>query len=234
VNNVFSGDVQDLEVIDAIPVAAAVLDPIRSQILEALAEPGSATTVAAAIGASRQKVNYHLRTLEEQGLVRLVEERPRRGLTERVMVASARSYVVSPAVLGVANADPDRVDRLSSDYLIALGARLIREVDTMARQAKQADQQLATLAIDTDIRFGSAGRRAEFTRELAEAVTSLAAKYHDEESDGGRWHRLGVGAHPRPAATVTSAAEPTADNTDNIASDTGNASDTGQTAQRSD
>ena len=30
----------------------------------------------------------------------LVEERPRRGLTERVLVASARSYVVSPEVLG--------------------------------------------------------------------------------------------------------------------------------------
>ena len=76
--------------IDEPTVAVAVLDPLRAKVLAALAEPGSATTVAGALGEPRQKVNYHLRTLEDHGLVRLVEERPRRGLTERVMVASAR------------------------------------------------------------------------------------------------------------------------------------------------
>ncbi len=190
--------VRDLEVIDTVPVAAAALDPVRAKILELLAEPGSATTVAAALGSSRQKVNYHLRTLEQLGLVRLLEERPRRGLTERVMVASARNYVVSPAVLSSAGADPSRINRLSADYLIALGARLVREVGTMARKAGEANRPLATLAVDTDIRFGSPARRAEFAAELAEMVTELAAKYHDEDSTDGRWHRLVVGAHPRP------------------------------------
>ena len=194
--------------IEAATAAVAVLDPVRSRVLEALAEPGSATTVAAAIGASRQKVNYHIRTLEEQGLVHLVEERPRRGLTERMVVASARNYVISPAVLGTAGVDPERVDRLSSDYLIALGARLIREVGILARNARAADRQLATLAVDTDIRFASAARRAEFTRELAEVMTTLAAKYHDEESDGGRWHRVVIGAHPRPAADPVDSSPP--------------------------
>ena len=79
----------DLDVIDEPAAAIAALDPIRSRILTELAEPGSASTVAATLGLPRQKVNYHLRLLEQHGLVELVEERPRRGLTERVVRATA-------------------------------------------------------------------------------------------------------------------------------------------------
>lgn len=188
----------DLEVLDQPSVAAAALDPMRAAILAALAEPGSASTVADGLGIARQKVNYHLRVLEAAGLVRFVEERPRRGLTERVVVATAKSYVISPEALGDTAADPNRTDRLSTSYLIAVAARMIREVAELARGAERARKPLATLAIDTEIRFASAADRAAFTDELAATVTSLAARYHDERSPNGRWHRLIVAAHPRP------------------------------------
>lgn len=188
----------DLDVIDEPAAAMAALDPTRARILAELAEPGSATTVAAALGLPRQRVNYHLRTLEQHGLVELVEERPRRGLTERVVRATARGYVLAPPPLGRDAADPGRADRLSSRYLIALAARVVREVAGLTRRADEAGQPLATLAIDTDVRFADAADRAAFTRELSEAVTALVARYHDESAPGGRWHRLVVAAHPRP------------------------------------
>lgn len=190
----------DLQVIDEPVAAAMVLDPLRAKVLAALGEPGSATTVAQALGEPRQKVNYHLRALEEHGLVHLVEERPRRGLTERVMVASARSYALSPELLGESAADPARTDRLSARYLIALAARVLREVAELARRAERAGKPLATLAIDTEIRFASAAERAAFTEELGGLVASLAARYHDATAPGARWHRLVVVAHPRPAS----------------------------------
>lgn len=192
--------VLDIEVLDDPAAAAAALDPARARLLAALREPGSATSVAAALGESRQKVNYHLRALEAAGLVELVEERPRRGLTERIVVATARSYVVSTAALGPGGADPSRTDRLSSRYLVALGARLVREVGALARGAERAGQPLATLALDTEVRFASAAERAAFTEELAASVRALAARYHDEEAPGGRRHRIVVAAHPVPRA----------------------------------
>jgi DNA-binding transcriptional ArsR family regulator len=191
--------VLDLDVIDDPAAAVAALDPVRGRILAVLAEPGSSTTVAHSLGLPRQKVNYHLRVLEEHGLVRLVEERPRRGLTERVVVATARAYVVSPSALGDNAATVARTDRLSSRYLIALAGRMVREVAGLARAADAAGTPLATLSIDTDIRFASAADRTAFAAELTNAVTDLAARYHDEHSPGGRWHRLVVAAHPRPA-----------------------------------
>lgn len=97
------------------------------------------------------------------------------------MVASATTYVVSTNALGPVGAGPDRTpDRLSASYLIALGARLVRELGALQRAATYARKRLATLAIDTEIRFRSAADRASFTHELTEAITTLSARYHDE------------------------------------------------------
>ena len=189
----------DLEVIDDPAAAVAALDPVRARLLAALAEPGSAATLAVQTGLSRQKVHYHLRALENHKLVRQVAERRWGGLTERLFAATAASYVISPGALGEAASDPARVsDRLSARYLIALAARIIREVAGLTRRAEQQDKRLAVLAIDAEIRFGTAADRAAFAGELAAAVTSLASRYHDESAPGGRWHRLLVAAHPRP------------------------------------
>jgi DNA-binding transcriptional ArsR family regulator len=195
--------VLDVEVIDDPRAAAAALDPLRARILGVLRRPGSATTVATELGESRQKINYHLRSLERVGLVELVEERPRRGLTERVMRTAADSWIVSPAALGDLAAEPDTMDRLSSRYLIAVAGRLVGEVGELARAARRAGQPLATLTIDTEIRFADPDARAAFTAELADAITSLAARHHDESAPAGRWHRLIVAAHPRPTTAAT-------------------------------
>jgi DNA-binding transcriptional ArsR family regulator len=191
--------VLDVEVIDDPAAAVVALDPIRARLLAELAEPGSAATLAARVGIARQKINYHLRTLEAHGLVRMVEERRWGGLTERLLVATAASYVVSPDALGAAATDPGRAsDRLSARYLIAVAARIVREVGLLARRAEQAEKRLPTLALDAEIRFRSAAERAAFTDDLAAAVAALVSRYHDESAAGGRRHRLVVAAHPLP------------------------------------
>ncbi len=183
-------------VIDDPSAAVAVLDPLRARILGALREPGSASTVARDLGESRQRVNYHLRALEERGVLREVGHRQRRGLSERIVQATAESYVVSPSVLGELDARPDRCDRLSTAYLLAVAARLLREVATLSGRSDRAEQPLATLTLDSELRFGSPDARAAFTAELTAAVHDLVARYHDESAPGGRWHRLVVAAHP--------------------------------------
>ncbi len=189
----------DIQVIEDPAAAAAALAPMRSRLLSQLAEPASAATLAARVGLTRQKVNYHLNALEAHGLVQVAEERKWGGLTERLLVATAASYVVSPGALGPIAADADRtIDRLSASYLIALGARIVREVGALVRRAKETDKRLATLAMDAEVRFRSATDRAAFSNELAAAVTSLISKYHDESAPGGRAHRLVVVAHPLP------------------------------------
>ena len=92
--------VLDIQVIDDPAAAAVALGPMRSRLLSELASPASAATLAARVGLARQKVSYHLNALEAHGLVRLAQERKWGGLTERLLVATAASYVVSSSALG--------------------------------------------------------------------------------------------------------------------------------------
>lgn len=191
----------DLCVIDDPASASVALDPVRNRLLSELRAPMSAASLAGRMGLSRQKVNYHLRTLEEHGLVRVDSEKRWGGLTERRLVATAASYLVSPGALGPVAADPARgMDRLSASYLVALAGRIVREVGQLLRKADKLHKRLATLSIDTEVRFRSAEDRAAFSRDLTAAVAALVSRYHDESAPGGRRHRLVIGSYPAPRA----------------------------------
>jgi DNA-binding transcriptional ArsR family regulator len=187
----------DVTVIEDPATAEVSLDPMRSRLLAELAEPASASMLATRVGLPRQKVNYHLRALEEHGLVELVEERRKGNMTERVMQATAASYVISPTALAAVAPDPERApDRLSARWLLAVAARLVREVGTLIVGADKTRKRLATFALDGEIRFASAADRSAFAAELGDAVVALVAKYHDESAESGRPHRVIVAVHP--------------------------------------
>jgi DNA-binding transcriptional ArsR family regulator len=190
--------VHDVTVIDDPAAAEASLDPIRARLLAELSEPGSASTLAARVGLSRQKANYHLRALERHGLVELVEERRRGNCTERLLQATAASYVISPRALPAVAPDPSRrPDERSARWLLAVAGRLVAEVGELIARASAAGRPLATLGADSEVRFASAADRAAFATELAQAVNGLVARYHDETAPGGRSHRLVVALHPK-------------------------------------
>lgn len=177
--------------------AAALLDPLRLKLLERLSEPNSASGLARQLRLPRQKVNYHLRELEKAKLVELVEERRKGNCIERVVRATAVTYVIDPAALGKLAADPSRVrDRFSSAYLVAVAARAIHELAALRAGAEKAGKKLATMTLETEVRFASAEARNAFAEELTNALADLTAKYHDEKSPGGRRFRFFAGGHP--------------------------------------
>lgn len=188
----------DVTVIENAAAAEASLDPIRTRLLAELAsEPGSATTLSKRVGLPRQKVNYHLRTLERHGLIGLVEERRRGNLTERVMRATAAAYVISPQALAAVEPDPAHApDRLSAFWMLALASKLVGDVGALLSGATKAGKRLATFAMDGEVRFATPADRAAFAEELSAALAGLVAKYHDDAAPDGRRHRIVLAIHP--------------------------------------
>ena len=80
--------------------------------------------------------------------------------------------------------------------MLALAARLVRDVGSLLVGSRRAGKRLATFALDGEVRFASAADRASFAEELAHAVAGLVAKYHDDAAEGGRPHRIVVAIHP--------------------------------------
>lgn len=195
-----------LAVIDDPEQAAALVQPDRQKLLEALAEPDSSAGLARRFALPRQRLNYHLRELERVGLVELVGERRKGNCIERVVRATARSYVISPTALGVVGSRPGGPtpgDRLSATYLIGVTARTIREVGSLLSRAAAAGKRVATFTLDAEIRFRTADERAQFADEFSAAVATLVARYHDPDTRGGRTFRVVTSVHPRVPDTDT-------------------------------
>ncbi|WP_433324539.1 ArsR/SmtB family transcription factor [Spirillospora sp. CA-294931] len=168
------------------------LSLLRRRLLEELSEPGSATTLAARLGETRQKINYHLREMEKGGLVELVELRQRRGRTERVLRASARSVVIAPTVIGDARRDGQ--DRFAADALLSAAARTFNDVAELRERADAAGKRLVTFTVDTEIAFAEPADIERFTQRLADRLADLAAEFHSPAS--GRRYRVVIGGHP--------------------------------------
>ncbi len=192
-----TGAMQELQVVQGTSQVAAMLHPLRMQLLETLREPHSASGLAKKLGLPRQKVNYHLRELESQSLVELVEERRRGNCTERVLRTTARYYLISPETVGALAADPAEIqDRFSSAYLLAIVSKALRDLGLLRERAQKARKRLATFSLQTEVRFASPQARHDFTEELSQEIARLAAKYHDEKAETGRSFSFFLGAHP--------------------------------------
>lgn len=186
---------------------AAALSPVRMRVLAQMHEPASATSLAPRLGLSRQSLNYHLRELEREGFVELVEERARRGCIERLLKVTSRAFVVDPGLLGVLADDPAQTrDRFSSTFLLATMANVIRDVAVLAERARAVEQPLATVTMDCEVRFESPASFRAFSDELARTVTVLAAKYNAASSHARRF-RVVVGSHPIVTKSASVAAE---------------------------
>ena len=123
-------------------------------------------------------------------------------VTERILRATAASYLISPAALASVAPDPHRFsDRFSAFWLLALAGRMVQEMGQLIAGAAAARQKLATFAIDGEITFRPAADRAAFAEELGVAVTRLVDKYHD---GGPPSRRSGAGAPAAGASTGSS------------------------------
>ena len=186
----------EIAVISDSAAAESSLDPVRAQLLRELAVRASASMLSARMGIPRQRLNYHIRALEKHGLISLVEERKRGNMTERLYQATAEAYVISPSALPDLQPDPRRhPETLSAQWLLAVSARLVRDVGALIAAAAKQGRQVATFALDGEIRFATAGDRARFATELTDAVATLTSKYHDEKSPRGRNFQLVVAMH---------------------------------------
>jgi DNA-binding transcriptional ArsR family regulator len=180
--------------------ALVLLHSERRRLVEALAvQPDSAAGLARRLNEKRQRLNYHLRLLEDAGIIELAEGRQAGSRTERVLRVVARRFVLDPLVAGpLGRVEPAGTgDRFSATYLVAVAARAIRELSELMRRAVVRRSRLATAALNTSVRLRSPAQFGVFIDELTEAVAQVVARHHHEGGDG-RWYRVVAGVYPGP------------------------------------
>lgn len=198
-----------LAVLDSDTPAASLLDPVRREILDLLREPGSAVAVAGRLGLPRQRIGYHIRALEQAGLLQHVGDRRKGNCTERLLQSSARQYLIAPQLLGALGTDPRQIaDQGSSAYQVAVAAEVAQTVATMREAAEAAGRKVPTVTMQVDIRFATPTAQQEFASELTAAIGALVQKHHSADGRGFRFSVLG---HPNYRERGTGNREPAVD-----------------------
>ena len=189
--------VRHLDIIDDPARARVALQPTRLRLLHLLEQPQSAPQVARAIGLPRQRVLYHLRRLEAQGLVEAHDHGSVGRRIDRSYVRTATSYAIAPKTLGGVAVDTRTVtDAFSSAYLSAVAGRALDDLAALGRAAAARGKRVPTLTLETDVRFATPGDQRRFADELTAAFTTLAAKYHQPEATTGRTFRVFACGYP--------------------------------------
>jgi len=158
--------------IDDTAVAAALLQPLRLDLLKRMAEPCSCPELAETLGVPTQQVNYHMRKLTEAGLVERVNERRVRGTVEGIYQAKAASYWLSPQLVGRLGARRT-LDEAGLSYLLSLAEDLQNDVAKLA----EAPQSAPCLGVSVQVELADAEQRGEFLAEVQELLQALARKY---------------------------------------------------------
>ncbi len=186
-----------VNIIEDSKTASSLLNPMRRQMLEHLKEQNTASGLARILHITRQKVNYHLRELEKRGLVEFVKENKRGNCVERILQATARSYLISLESVGQLPLDVKQIkNEFSSTYLVAVASNMINEVAQLKSKAEKANKKLATFTLQSEIRLASPKSLHNFTEELSKFTAKLVAKYHDERTPKGRKYKFNICAHP--------------------------------------
>jgi len=180
--------VKDVEYLDRLEQAEALLKPQRVDVLRQLAEPRSCTEVATVLDQTPQRVYYHVKRLVEAGLVKQVSERKVRAVSEGVYQATARSYWLSPGLVGRLGPRVAR-DELSLGYLVDLMEEVQADVAALDRTAPE----LPSIGVSGEIRV-EPERRQEFLDELKTTLQDLFTRYGGAEGDA---FKLAVACYPK-------------------------------------
>jgi DNA-binding transcriptional ArsR family regulator len=184
-------------IVDESEALVALSHPTRVALLDLLREPMSAAGAARALHQPRQRVNHHLKALEDAGLVVAVETRQQRGFVETLYRAVAGTFLVSQRVAW--GGDKRRIKALRSQHaletLVLTGERLQRDAAALLDRAAFDGDEIASAAVTSEVRFATDTDRAAFIREHLAHLKSLMDRYASRTGDQ---YRVVLAVHPDP------------------------------------
>ncbi|GAA1762977.1 helix-turn-helix domain-containing protein [Nonomuraea sp. AD125B] len=180
---------RDILYLEAIEQAEALLKPQRVEVLRQLAEPRTCSEVAAVLGQTPQRVYYHVKRLVEAGLVDQVAERKVRGISEGIYQAGARSYWLSPRLVGRIGGLRRARDELSLGYLLDLMEEVQEDIAALDRTAPE----LPSVGLSGEIHLRTE-QRQQFLTDLQTMLQDLFTRYGGAEGDA---FKLAVACYPK-------------------------------------
>ena len=186
---------RDVMLVENTDQASAVLNPLRLELLRRADEPRTCAQLAEALGETPQKIYYHVKVLESAGAIEKIAERRVRGISEGHYRATARSYWLSPKLVGRIGGARRARDQMSLGFLLSLVEDLQSDVGRLAETRRE---ETPALGFTAQVRLAKSADRTAFLSDLQNAIQSIAKKHGAAGSSGPDTFRLVVACYPRP------------------------------------
>jgi DNA-binding transcriptional ArsR family regulator len=176
--------------------AAALLHPVRSEIISLLKEPRSATELSKQMNDSPQKVNYHLKTLEKSGLVVRAGTRNVRNLVEVLYRSVGKTFLLSDS-LGLSQEQVQKLqDQTALAHVLAFTEKVKRDAVSLMEQTEE--EQIPSAVMELEISLAGLTERQAFLQDYSNMLTELINKHHDPKQNDSRTFHVSMTMYPKP------------------------------------
>ncbi len=179
-SNISSVEPMEQLVVDDLETLKVLSDPLRMQIAEFMShQPRTVKQVAKELGTTPHKLYYHVKLLEDHGLIRVVETRLVSGIVEKHYQIAAKDIVVAEGLLSVSKPEGKSeietlissiLDGTKADFIRSLRVRTEGEVPIEERHCSHVTREMARLTRE---------QAEEIYKKLVELVEEFEA-YDDE------------------------------------------------------
>jgi DNA-binding transcriptional ArsR family regulator len=173
---------QEVLYIEDVDQAAALLKPQRIEMLKLMDHPRTCLELGKIFGETPQKINYHIKALQNAGLVEQVGERRVRGTVEGSYQARARSYWLASDLVGQIGGAAIALDQASLRHLLSLTEEMRGDIGHLAQQV---GREIPSLGLSLHVELDDESRRADFMADVQKMAQILAHKYGATAGDDG-------------------------------------------------
>jgi DNA-binding transcriptional ArsR family regulator len=175
---------QEVLYIEDVDQAAALLKPQRIEMLKLMDHPRTCLELVRIFGETPQKIYYHIKALQNAGLVEQVGERRVRGTVEGSYQARARSYWLASDLVGQIGGAGMAQDQASLRHLLSLTEEMRGDIGHLAQEV---GREIPSLGLSLHVELDDESRRADFMADVQQMAQILARKYGataGDDSDG--------------------------------------------------
>lgn len=174
-------EMQEVLYIEDVDQAAALLKPQRIEMLKLMDRPRTCPELGKILGETPQKVYYHVKALQNAGLIEQVGERRVRGTVEGSYQARARSYWLASDLIGQIGGAAIAQDQVSLRHLLSLTEEMRGDIGHLAQQV---GKEIPSLGLSLHVELDDESRRADFMADVQHMAQVLAHKYGATADDG--------------------------------------------------
>jgi DNA-binding transcriptional ArsR family regulator len=179
--------------IESLDQAAALLNPLRVEILAQLKEPHSAAEVARQLKETPQRINYHLKALERVGLVERAGSRQVRNLVEVLYRSIARTFLLAESLpLGHQGLQKLK-DQSALQHLIRHAEQIKK--DALILMERSEEEIIPSASVQMKITLQGEEQRRQFLQEYVDQVKQLIKKY-GHETDSKDTYQVSLAIYP--------------------------------------